>query len=647
MRYAESVKNFRVGHTECGQSLIEFLVAVAIMAILLPAMIIGLLATREGKPQERQRLLATALLEQTQESIRSVRESNWITFAVDGTFHPVATASGWIFASGSATLSNGFTQSITISDVYRTASGSGAITTTGGTLDPSTKLVKSVISWTQPYTGSVSATEYFTRYLGTASWVQTSLADFNAGTNSGTVVTNKTGGGGEVILGSGGGTDWCNPSLTQFSYQFSGAGVPTMITATQGNAYVGTGQNSSGDNFGHITLTYPPDSETAPTLTYLGTRNPGYKTVAEAADSNYAYLATTKGLVILHISDLSDTNAPTLWHGAETLFLVGTKAYMTSGSTFYIVDVSNVANPTILGQVGISNTGIKTVVVNNTAYVATVDKTNQLEEIDVTNSGSPSLIRHVSMGNNLAGQSVAVNSTGTRAYVATTYSAGKNDVYIIDTSNGTVINSYSTAGMTPNDIAVATANKIIVVGQSANTYQVIDASNELSLSQCGHLATSYQIYGIATVVESNGNDYSYIMTSDTNQFHVILGGSGGAFASSGIFTSSIFDPGYAVAYNFFSATIAQPVSTTMKMKVAVAPPVSNSCANATFSFVGPDGTTGTYFTPKAASISGIIPFSTSGAYQNPQRCYRYKVIMDSSDPNQTPVLYDVTTNYTP
>src|SRR3990167_3628807 len=57
-----------------GQSLVEILIAIGLTGILLPALLTGLVSSREGKAQEGQRLQATALLRESEEAIRSVRE---------------------------------------------------------------------------------------------------------------------------------------------------------------------------------------------------------------------------------------------------------------------------------------------------------------------------------------------------------------------------------------------------------------------------------------------------------------------------------------------------------------------------------------------------------------------------------------------
>jgi type II secretory pathway pseudopilin PulG len=119
-----------------GQLLIEILLAIAITAIMLPALLTGLFASKQGKAQQGQRVQAVALMKEAEEVVRNVRDQGWSVFSVNGTYHPLISGSSWVFASGGETI-NGLTRTITVSDVYRDSNG--AIVTTGGTFDPSTK----------------------------------------------------------------------------------------------------------------------------------------------------------------------------------------------------------------------------------------------------------------------------------------------------------------------------------------------------------------------------------------------------------------------------------------------------------------------------------------------------------------------------
>src|SRR6266550_9095940 len=94
-----------------GQLLVELVLAIGISAIILPALLTGLVASRNGRPQQQQNLQATNLFKETVNAVKQVRDNSWSTFAVNGTFHPVISSNQWTLSSGSTTA-NSFTQQV-------------------------------------------------------------------------------------------------------------------------------------------------------------------------------------------------------------------------------------------------------------------------------------------------------------------------------------------------------------------------------------------------------------------------------------------------------------------------------------------------------------------------------------------------------
>ena len=155
-----SIKNFPANRVDVGgQSLIELLVTIGLASILLPALLTGLLASREGRAQQEQRLIAMSLLKEGEEVARSVREKDWNEFSLNGTYHPVVSGTSWSLAIGAETIM-GYTRQILVEDVNRDAGGT--IVTSGGSPDPSTKKVTVSVSWGTPIPSSVSSTLYLT-----------------------------------------------------------------------------------------------------------------------------------------------------------------------------------------------------------------------------------------------------------------------------------------------------------------------------------------------------------------------------------------------------------------------------------------------------------------------------------------------------
>src|ERR1700722_3636994 len=129
---------FSVPRLDSGQMLVELIIAIGIAAIMLPALLTGLYASSQSKPQQQQRAQAVALLAQTESAMRSIKNSSWSSFANDGTYHTAIVNNQWTLAANAQTV-NGLTQQVVVSDVYRDTND--AIVSSGGTLDPSTKQV--------------------------------------------------------------------------------------------------------------------------------------------------------------------------------------------------------------------------------------------------------------------------------------------------------------------------------------------------------------------------------------------------------------------------------------------------------------------------------------------------------------------------
>lgn len=631
---------------EAGQTIVELLVAVVIVAMLLPALLTGLAAARGGRAQQEQRLQAVALLKQSQEAIRSIAERGWDNIEV-GTFYPTISSGKWVLSAGTQTL-NGFTIAASISEAYR--DGTGKLVSSGGTIDPSTKKVITTISWNNPLVSSVDSTFYLTRYHNSAT-VQTTEADFEQGVKQGTIITSLSGG--EVTLGAGGGVDWCSPNLSIAAADLPKSGVANGITAIEGRVFAGTGDNASGVSFANVTIS----NANPPVSTVAGTFD-GYKTNGVFGETNYAYLATDTNSKEIEIVDLTNVvngkyveaghfNSPGNGNG-KSIFVSGNIGYMTDNNNhLYTFDLSSKSGSRpSLGSVDLAGVGTKIFVVGSYAYVA-ISGSTQLQIINVSDGGRTLSVVGQAVVDGLAGQDIFVNSTGSRAYLVTAPSATQKEFFVIDISTKSgdrpTLGSYEASGMSPKGVTVVTGNKAIIVGSGAEEYQVINISNEASPQRCGGLNIDSGINGVASVLEQDGDAYSYLITGDAAaELKIIEGGPGGQFSMTGTFTSAQFDAQSVVAYNRIAPNFIQPQQTSLTFQVAVAQVVNGSCDNAAYYFVGPDATVNTYY-----SSTGAIPLLSNGIFTNPGQCFKYKAYFSTNDPAFAPVLNDFTVNYSP
>ncbi len=227
------MKIFNFLKSKKGNSIVEILLVIGLAAILIPAILTGIVATREGRAQHDQRVEAVSMLTNAQEAVKSIALRNWALVATNGTFHPTISGNAWILSNGSITQ-NGYTTSVVVSDVYR--DGTGAVVSSGGTLDPATKQVTTTISWTTPFNSQVSAISYFSRYKNQV-YTETTAAQFTAGTLINTQVTNVSGG--EVKLTNNNKAKWCSPAFNSATIDLPD-GPPVAVAATASATSVNT-----------------------------------------------------------------------------------------------------------------------------------------------------------------------------------------------------------------------------------------------------------------------------------------------------------------------------------------------------------------------------------------------------------------------
>jgi len=511
-----------------GQSLVELLLAIGLSAIILPALLTGLVSSREGKPQQRQRLQAIALLNETVEAVRSVREKGWSSFATNGTFHPEVAGPSWTLVPGGDTVGI-FTRQVNLSDAKRDASGAIA---SSGTTDLSTKKVEISVSWSNPYPSSVTSTLHLTRYLANNAYVETLASQFNLGTKTGTAITNTSGG--EIAL-EGGSGNWCSPSLFT-SLDLPKSGVANALTATEGFAFAGTGDNASGVSFAKVNIGNDPPSPV------IEATFDGYKTNAVFGEPAYAYLATDDNAEEIVIIDLNnivagkyqkagffDSPGPS---DANSVFVTNNVGYMTAGNKLYSFDLSSKSGSRpILDPDGVTlaDIGKKIYIVGSYAYIVTSSITQQLQIVDISDPNNLTAVGSIAL-NDQPGQDVFVSVVGNRAYVVTSASSVGPEFFIVNTSSPsspTLVSggTFETSSMNPKGVTRVTGNKAIIVGSGGDEYQVIDIITESAPSLCGTLNTATPINGISSVLESDGDAYSYIITGDaTAEFKIIEGG---------------------------------------------------------------------------------------------------------------------------
>lgn len=688
-----------------GQSLIELLIIIGLLAILLPSILTGWITSREGVPQQKQRLDASAYLKEAAEAIRSIRDNagwNTLPAASSTMYYHVRSGNTWTLTAvpdqsetrGYLNATNSFYEKIIISSVNRDSTG--AIVSSGGTTDPSTKKFDITITWTQPHNSNAVSTFYLTRQEDIP-LVETTQNDF---TQSGTTLDNVAASSpsnnpnstdGELTLSTGGGGDWCSPGIPKFKLDLNGAAYAGAVVAGPDRAYVGMGESANGKAFYNIEVNTTGTDPTATCInpTCLYDPNPAIKTNdiygESLIDKRYAYLATDrndKEVIILDVTTASpnlklNINLPGNIN-AYSVFVENNYLYAAgSDKKIYVYLLSS--DRLTAEYKGVSDAmpaiGKNIFVANGIVFSALDLISKQFQIIDASNPVSPTLKGSLAINNanSQKGIDITAKSDGSRAYLVTSLSTTSDvaEFFIINTdqinayANPSVIRSFDTKShgdMNPFAVTLVSGNKAIIVGHGGEEYQVFKNLETDNLNFCGSTdVANLDINGVSSIIGNNGKTYSYIVTSDaSNEFQIIEGGSGGLYASSGTYISTTYSYDQTRSFNRFIATVNQPLLTaTVQLQVGVAtgnvtPPY---CDGITFTYLGPDAsspsgysTSGSYKSTSTgiSIINGIIPYgNVISTYNNPGRCFSYKALLNTSDSTQTPFFYDMTVNYSP
>jgi len=112
----------------------------------------------------------------------------------------------------------------------------------------------------------------------------------------------------------------------------------------------------------------------------------------------------------------------------------------------------------------------------------------------------------------------------------------------------------------------------------------------------------------------------------------------GNYVSSGVLTSSIFDTGTSSNFsNIIWIPTSQPPQTgadSVKFQLATSP---DNTATTTWQYLGPDGTSGTYYSVSNNNINSV---------HNGDRYFRYKIFLSTEASNKTPNVASVAVTYT-
>ncbi len=315
-----------------GSSLVELMIAIGLFVAMTPALITGLISSRNGKAQQQQRSQAVMLLKEIEESARHIKNTDWTKLTpADTDLYVAKDDSGWNLVSGVENI-NGFSRKIVISHVYRDSNNNIITTGLPSQLDFSTKKITSTVSWTQPQVSSVESVIYLTRHTN-FSYVTDNKADFESGSTAETQITDN----GEITLANGLGAKakWCSP---EFSKDSSGNEITINLPDGPPVAVAALANQTSTNIPNDVFVAVAPTTSTPIKLAYL--------TVTANTDQP---IPTLKGKFTLDSGQYSSGYFPSNLGGLDNNFKTNdVKSYVSPSGKTYALLATNLPNHEVI-----------------------------------------------------------------------------------------------------------------------------------------------------------------------------------------------------------------------------------------------------------------------------------------------------------
>ncbi len=487
-----------------GETLAEVILSIAIFAIAATAVILLITSSFHGSLVGGSSTQATALARESFEAVRSVGKNsyNQLSSGVYGLTHASGT---WAFVD--TPDSNGiFTRSVTVSDVYRDASGNIS-TSTFGTKDINTRKITATLSW-PGFIGTkrLSFVNYFTN------WDSINMSQMQGGFGGGLFGTTKLTSAvstssptSSVQLTTANSKFW-KCALVQGVVDYPGTTQGTAI-ATYGNyAFMTLKHNTTGE----FSVINKKDSKNPYIVTSIDIGNDDATSVIISPSGNYAYVGTSGGnLITINVATPSATSSigivNTLPMPSNTsinklaISSTGNFVYVatvaaggggtTKGRDFYVVSLATPSAPAFPtgGNLGIAKLGpnvislVTTTKNNKYVYAVTDDSTKKLMVIDVSTSSSPALATSTNFSGSVPSDVAIYDSVASSTlYIVTSNSAGSaGEFFEVDVSSSTKPTPTFSLNLGNGALSVAAEGTNAIIGtQTANkkTLQVVDTA---------------------------------------------------------------------------------------------------------------------------------------------------------------------------
>lgn len=592
--------------------LLEAILAIGILVLVVTGVIGIGLGGITGTLYGEERLEATALAQESLEATRAVRDFAWNNLTAG--VHGLSDAAGYWVLSGTSSMVGRYTRQITITDV-----------------DAVTKDAVVHVEWEMlpGVNNVVEMTNRFTNWLN-KSWIQTLAADFQTGTQNSTTITNT--GGGEVALEKR--ADFISAGVYA-THDFTGGGDITDIFIDGNILYVVTTNAGDGKEFASVDISNVSNE----VITDINSLELGTQANKVIVNNGYAYIATNNSseeVMVVRLSDFTKVNSINMAgsEDARSLAIVSNTLYVTkkksSSEEFFAYNISNpgsIGSP--IGSTELGADGNDVVISGNYAYVATNDDSKELMVVRLSDYA---VVNSVNFQGSHDATSVVIS--GTTACVGRDKGGSEPEFYSLNVASpeGSITTNGSVdLGDDENIMDLAISGNIAYAGTKRESgaqdkkVAIINTSNNTLTGWIDfHDSENSKSQSIAMK-----GSYIYVgSTNSTETLQVVRGNESVSYTATGIFTSAPFDTGFTnTVYDSLSWT--QAGAGTVKFQIRTADTDANF-ASATW--VGPDGTSATYYT-----TSGTAIVTAPGASK---RWIQYQVELSGGD-SATPIINDV------
>lgn len=515
--------------------LVEVLVALALFSLI--AVVVSGLAVDALWTVETGSDLsaATAFAQEGIEASRQITDRSWAVLAVGDhgvTTETVGNETRYAFAASSDTF-NGFSRVVRVTEVQRDANG--AIVASGGTIDPDTRRVDSVVTWRTGVTRraqSVTLATLLSHWEG-ASWVETLRAQFRQGTLASTGVVAApeppTDNGSVRLAGA---VDWTAPVI-RGTVDVPGNGDGTAVVVRTGYAYLVT--DDGGD--GRLVIVDVSDV-TTPQIT--GSVSVGAPAHGLVVLGGYAYVARKSGSGELAVVDVRTPTAPILVRTIDVAGSAGGQSLAAEGQVLvlgrlgsaaasevvtFTIPSSDPSSPATRGSLDLAGdpTVLALAVRTATAVLGTGSDSAELQTVDLGAVAAPLLRGTLDLAGNADVTGVAV--TGNRAYLTRD---GGSELAVADlaTLTSPALLGELDLGNGANSLAAEGGFAYVAARAQGSEFQRVDVGTPAQLSVAGTAAVGAEPRGAVF----SGN-YAYLATAGNDRELVIVGGGEGGWAN--------------------------------------------------------------------------------------------------------------------